>query len=81
MKMVSVLVLDRILSETTVFYFNNSYNISLILGIAELDIPISDKHLVDHQDITIGSDLITLKISFTNLTISGMAQSTITGVK
>ncbi|XP_037029962.1 uncharacterized protein LOC119069603 [Bradysia coprophila] len=67
--------------ECNVKAWNKWNKVAYTSGVPELDIPLSDKHYVDKQVITVGSDLVTLKITFSNLTVYGMAQSTITGVK
>lgn len=52
-----------------------------IPGIPELNLPISNKHFVDEQKLNLGSNVLTLTITFQNVTVLGVARTTFKSVR
>ncbi|KAJ6635880.1 Protein takeout [Pseudolycoriella hygida] len=50
-------------------------------GIPELDLPLSDKHFVDKQVLSIGSEVLKITITFTNVTVIGLAKTKYSSIK
>ncbi len=52
-----------------------------VAGIPELRIPVLDNVFVKKQELTIGSNVLNIKITFTNSNVKGMAHGTVKSVK
>lgn len=45
----------------------------MISGIPELDLPIAEKQFLDKQELSVGSNVLNVKITLQNVTALGMA--------